>query len=316
MWVLIWLIYVFLIFHQLLTGFCFGCLHYTDKPQVLTVYSNLAQAFVNPHTAEGSVQLGQRIWGILQKKILKAKEYPKGETLQLSILESLLEKNLKLASKPFKKKKSANNPSKKKQSASLNRYKMITSLGQDSTFWILKIIDSRKFSELELQRVFDVFRSTLAAFFDSKKSNLKAVFLKEIFKRRSWIGYQLLGFLLEKCGNAKSEFRQVEALDFVNEILKSLVSVSKDNNKNSQEVSKKVLKSHLPKLCHLIKELVNKMPEKQSRRAEVRKFCGKVFQIVSTLGLNKSFLKVLEVDAHGVCDSQLGDVFLALKKQR
>lgn len=287
-----------------------------DKPQVLTVYSNLAQAFVNPHTAEGSVQLGQRIWGILQKKILKAKEYPKGETLQLSILESLLERNLKLASKPFKKKKSANNPSKKKQSASLNRYKMITSLGQDSTFWILKIIDSRKFSELELQRVFDVFRSTLTAFFDSKKSNLKAVFVKEIFKRRSWIGYQLLGFLLEKCGNAKSEFRQVEALDFVNEILKSLVSVSKDNNKNSQEVSKKVLKSHLPKLCHLIKELVNKMPEKQSRRAEVRKFCGKVFQIVSTLGLNKSFLKVLEVDAHGVCDSQLGDVFLALKKQR
>ena len=33
---------------------------------VLKVYSNLAQAFVNPHTSEGSEQLGQRIWGILQ----------------------------------------------------------------------------------------------------------------------------------------------------------------------------------------------------------------------------------------------------------
>ena len=49
------------------------------KPQVLSVYSNLVKAFVNAHTAKGNKQLGQRIWGILHKKIFKAKEYPKGE---------------------------------------------------------------------------------------------------------------------------------------------------------------------------------------------------------------------------------------------
>ncbi|KAI8025671.1 rDNA transcriptional regulator pol5 [Camellia lanceoleosa] len=258
-----------------------------EKPQVLKVYSNLAQAFVNPHTAEGSEQLGQCIWGILQKKIFKAKDYPRGESVQLSMLEPLLEKNLKLASKPFKKKKSVANPSKKKQSASWNRHKIITSLAQNSTFWILKIIDSRKFPESELQKVFDIFRGALAAFFESKKSQMKAEFLKDIFRRRPWIGHHLFEFLLEKCCCSKSEFRRIEVLDLVIEILKSLISVSTDES--GRAASKKTLNSHLPKLCHLIKELVTNMPEKQARRAEVH--------------------------AHATCESQLGEAFLALKKR-
>ncbi|KAK9283879.1 hypothetical protein L1049_012134 [Liquidambar formosana] len=282
------------------------------KPQVLMVYSNLAQAFVNPHTAEGSEQLGQRIWGILQKKIFKAKDYPKGEAVELSTLESLLEKNLKLASRPFKKKKSASNPSKKKQSASWNRHKMIASLAQNSSFWILKIIDAKNLPVSDLQRVFDIFQDLLVGYFGSKKSQLKSEFLKEIFRRRPWIGHHLFGFLLEKCGCAKSEFRRIEALDLVMEILKSLVSSSA--NDSGRDASKKILKSHLRRLRHLIKELVTNMPEKQSRRAEVRKFCGRVFQIVSTHNLNKSFLKDLDPDTQAVCESQLGELFVALKK--
>lgn len=289
--------------------FC-GHLYFTGKPQVLTVYSNLAQAFVNPQIAEGSEQLGQRIWGILQKKILKAKDYPKGEALQLSTLESLLEKNLKLASKPFKRKRSAANPSKKKQSASWNRYKMVTSLAQNSTFWILKIIDAGKFPESKLHKVFDIFQGVLVGFLESKKSQVKSEFLKEIFRRRQWIGHNLFGFLLEKCGSATSEFRRVEALDLVSEILKSLVST----DESGQDASKKIMKNHLHKLCHLVKELVTKMPEKQSRRAEVRKFCGKVFQIMLTLSLARSFLKNLDPDAHAACESLLGENFVNLKK--
>ncbi|KAG5526172.1 hypothetical protein RHGRI_032450 [Rhododendron griersonianum] len=280
------------------------------KPQVLKVYSNLTQAFVNPHTTEGSEQLGQRIWGILQKKIFKAKDFPKGEAVQLSILESLLEKNLKLASKPFKKKKSVVNPSKKKQSASWTRHKMINSLAQNSTFWILKIIDGRKFSESELNRVFGIFQDALTTYFDSKKSQTKPEFLKEIFRRRPWIGHHLFGFLLERCSCSKSEFRRVEALELVIEILKSLVSVTNEERAKSR----KTLGRHIPKLSQLVKELVINMPEKQSRRAEARKFCSRVFQIITGLNLSESFLKALGSDAHAACQSQLGDVFLSLKK--
>ncbi|CAK9136946.1 unnamed protein product [Ilex paraguariensis] len=284
------------------------------KPQVLKVFSNLVQAFVNPHTTEGSEQLGQRIWGILQKKIFKAKDYPRGGDVQLSLLESLLEENLKLASKPFKKKKSANNPSKIKQSASWNRHKMITSLAQNSTFWILKIIDARNFPVPELQRVVDIFKGFLTIYFNSKKSQMKPDFLKELFRRRPWIRHHLLGFFLEKCGSAKSEFRQVESLDLVIEILKSLISVKPDGS--GQEASKKILKSHIPKLCHLVQQLVTDMPEKQSRRVDVRKFCGKLFQFLTTHNLTTSFLRTLEPEVHASCESQLGELFLTLKKQQ
>lgn len=276
------------------------------KPQVLLVYSSLARALISPHTAESSEQLGQRIWGILQKKCFKAKDYPKGEDVQLPTLESFLQKNLKLASKPIKKKKLAS----KKQPAFWNRQKMIASLAQNSTYWILKIIDARNFPESELQRVFDIFRGVLGEYFDSKKSQIKPEFLKEIFRRRPWIGRHLFGFLLEKCSSTKFEFRRVEALDLVSEILKSVGPA----DGSGQDVLKDFLTSHLSKLGHLIEVLVTNKAEKQSRRAEVRKFCGKIFQTVSTLKLTKSFLKSLDQNAHALCESQIGDQFLNLKK--
>ncbi|XVF01463.1 hypothetical protein REPUB_Repub04eG0091400 [Reevesia pubescens] len=282
------------------------------KPQVLTVYSNLAQAFVNPHTSEGSEQLGQRIWGILQRKVFREKKLPKDESIQLSTLEPLLEKNLKLASKPFKRKKSASTLSKKKLSSSLNRYKMIVLLAQNSTYWILKIIEAINFSDAELQGVFDLLQATLVGYFDSKKSQIKSGFLKEIFRRNPRIGHQLFGLLLDKCDCAKSDFRRVEALDLVIEVLKSQVPMN--SNESSQDLSKKILKCHLQSLSHLIETLVTRMPEKKSRKTEVHKFCDKIFQMISTLDLTKAFLRCLGSDAQSACESQLGPLFLKLKK--
>lgn len=192
--------------------------------RVLTVYSNLVQAFVNPSTTEGSEQLAQRIWGILQKKIFKAKEFPKSEDLQVTTLETLLEKSLRLASRPFRKKKSFGSVPQKKLSFSWNRYKMTNSLAQQSTYWLLKVIEGRKVPESELNRVYEIFEGALVKYLETKKSQLKPEFLKEVFKRRPWVGRHLFGFLVEKCGDAKSDYRRVEALELVSEILKSLVA--------------------------------------------------------------------------------------------
>ncbi|XP_068497145.1 rDNA transcriptional regulator pol5 [Phaseolus vulgaris] len=275
------------------------------KPQVLLVYSNLAQAFVNPHTAEVSEQLGQRIWGILQKQIFKAKDYPKGDGVHLSTLESLLEKSLKLASKPFKRQKSAS-----KQSAASNRQKMVSSLAQTSTFWILKIIDSRNFSQSELERIIQIFRDVLVGYFESKKSQIKSGFLKEIFRRRPWIGHGVFGFILERCGSAKSDFRRVEALDLVMEIMKSLTS----GNSDEQNASKKILKSSLDKLSRLMKELATNVPSKATRRTEVHKFYVKALEMLSKHNLTKHFLKALAPDTEAALEAQLGDQFITLKK--
>lgn len=276
--------------------------------RVLTVYSNLVQAFVNPSTTEGSEQLAQRIWGILQKKIFKAKDYPKSEDIQRNTLEALLEKSLRLASRPFRKKRTSGSVPQKKQSFSRNRYKMINSLAQQSTYWLLKVIEGKKIPESELNQVLEIFKGALIKYFETKKSQLKPEFLKEVFKRRPWVGRQLFGFLVEKCADATSNYRRVEALELVSEILKSLLAEGKP------EASKRVLKAHMSKLSHLIKQLASHMPEKQSRRADVRKFCGKVFQIISTHNLTKSFIKTLEPDACAACESQFGEPFIALKK--
>ncbi|XP_010252543.1 PREDICTED: myb-binding protein 1A-like protein isoform X2 [Nelumbo nucifera] len=283
------------------------------KPQVLTVFSHLVQAFVNPRTAEGSEQLGQRIWGILQKKIFKAKEYPKGEHVQLSTLETLLEKNLKWASKPFKRKKSASNSS-KKHSTSWDRHKMITSVAQNSTYWILKIVHSKELSDSELQRISNIFERILVRYFDSKKCQLKSEFVKEVFRRQPWIGQRIFHFLLDKCGSAKSEFRQVEALDLIDEILKSLVSGTADKGEKYL-ASRRLLKAHISALCKLMEKLLTNMPEKQSRRSDVRRFCGQVLQAVSGLNLKKPFHKSLTPDAYAACESQLGNAFLPFKSR-
>lgn len=279
---------------------------------MLKVYTNLAQAFVNPHTTEGSEQLGDRICKIIEHEIFKAKHYPKGESVQLSVLEPLLEKNLKLAAKPFKKKKTAVTPSKKKQSASFQRYRKIVNLAQNSTYWILKLIDSRNFSEEELERVSDILKNAMVRYFDDKNSQLKPQFLKEIFRRWSWIGQRFFGFLVEKCTSAKSKFRRVEALDLILEILKPFVLVNKDGNSEGKEM----ISVHLSPLSDLIKELVTNMPEKQAKRAEVRKFCGKIFTIVTTYKLSTQFLESLDPEVHTTCETQIGKAFLDLKRQQ
>ncbi|GKV26597.1 hypothetical protein SLEP1_g35866 [Rubroshorea leprosula] len=157
-----------------------------------------------------------------------------------------------------------------------------------------------------------IHTAAIVGYFDSKKSQIKSGVSKEIFRRNPRIGHHLCGFILEKCASATSDFRRVDALDMVIEILRSAVpSSSKDSSHNA---SKKIMKGHLQSLSHLIQALVIRMPTKQSRRAEVRKFCGKMFEMISAHDVIKSFLKRLGTDAYTACESQLGEFSLKLKR--
>ncbi|KAL8159805.1 hypothetical protein V2J09_001342 [Rumex salicifolius] len=218
------------------------------------------------------------------------------------------ETSVRLASKPFKKKKAIAILSKKKRSSALNRYKMIVSLAQNSTHWILKIVDACKLSESEHDKVLEVFQNAVVAYFDSKKSQIKPEFLSEVFKRRPWVGHRLFGFLLKRCREAKSGYRRVDSLDLLFGTLKSLLSDSADSS------SKKILKTHLAQISDVVQILVKNMPEKQAKRAAVRKFCNKILQIVSTHEIAKAFLKTLDEESQNACEVQLGETFLSLKK--
>ncbi|XP_020253656.1 DNA polymerase V-like [Asparagus officinalis] len=263
------------------------------KSQVLMIYSYLVRAFVKYHSAQKPQlqQLALRIRGILQKKIFKAKDYPKGDDIPLASLEPLLEKSLRSAS----------------------RYpdKEVSSLAQASTFWLLKVIQSRNCDKSELKTVVDLFQSTLVDYFESKKCRLKSGFVKEVIRRHPWVGHELFGFLLEKCAVAKSEFRRIEALEVVDCVMKSGTPVK--GKDGSGKLSAKLLKKHMPALCDLIQVLLSQLPEKQSRRAEVRRFCTRALNVISALDLRKPFLKVLKPEARSLCESHLGNVFLPFK---
>ncbi|KAJ6819866.1 DNA polymerase V-like isoform X1 [Iris pallida] len=263
------------------------------KSQVLLIYSYLVRAFVKYHNAKESQirQLGMRIRGILQK-VFKAKDFPKGDDIQLASLEPLLEKSLR--------------------SASRSPHKEVSSLAQASAFWILKVIQSRNFEISELERVIKIFHYILDDFFQSKKCRLKSGFVKEVIRRYPWLGLELFGFLLEKCGRAKSEFRRIEALEVVDCVIKSWIPATKGEETSSKS-SSKLLKKNLPALCDLIQVLLSSLPHKQSRRAEVRRFCSRALQAISALSLRKQFLKFLKPEVYSLCESQLGDAFLLLK---
>ncbi|KAL4179938.1 hypothetical protein AMTRI_Chr13g122650 [Amborella trichopoda] len=257
---------------------------HAGKPIILTAYSYLIRVVFNLSRMGGSVQLTQRISGILQRRIFKQKDYPKGDDVQIKTLENHLEKSL--------------------SSASRSKQEPVTSLSQNATFWLLKIVRAN-FTETQLQRTIEIFQTSLEDFFTNKKSRFKSGFFKEVFRREPWLVRMLFGFLLEKCRNTKSEFRRVEALSLVDDMLKLWVS-------GKAEVILSELsffKGHLSSVCDLIQQLLSKPPEKASRRSEVRQFCIGALKVVSKLKLNKSFIKALKPDAYAACESHFGDVF-------
>ncbi|WOL03832.1 hypothetical protein Cni_G12552 [Canna indica] len=262
------------------------------KPQVLMIYSYLARAYVNSHKAEGGEQLKQRIGGILQKKIFKAKDYPKGDNIQLPDLEVLLEKSLKLAS--------------------LSRYKTVSSFAKNSTFWLLKIIQSRNFSKAELGSVVKIFRTILADCL-SKKRFHGAGFIKDVVRRHQWLGLRLLGFLLKRCRRLKSNFRRLKTLDIIGCVINSCFTIRKEKEDQDVSSKSKKLNKFLGAFYDLIQELFSNMPQNKSRQTEVRRFVTRFLQTVSMLNLKTAFLNVLEPEAHARWESELGKAFHPFK---
>lgn len=262
----------------------------SSKPLVLTVYSYLLQAFVSSSSIEGNEQFADRLGVIIQRKICKAKEYPKGPEVDLSLLQDLFEKVLK--------------------SASRSKAKKVQSLSQICAFWLLKVIHGNS-SETELKKVSEIFLKSLEDFFVNKKCRLKGGFLKELFRRHPWVGISSFGMLIEKCRNARSEFLQFEALSLMDTLIRpwlgksTEVSSDKDSSHNLQ-----FLKVHLPSLSELVQHFLQKPAKKASHRSEARQFCMRIAKALSLLKLEKSFAKLLK---HSSCESQLGDLFRPYK---
>ncbi|KAK8938561.1 hypothetical protein KSP39_PZI011336 [Platanthera zijinensis] len=267
---------------------------YPGKSHVLAISSCFVQTYSKYHGVGGNEQLCQRIIAILKKKVFKGKDHPRGGDIALDTLEKLLGRSLKTASR--------------------SRVKDISSLAQAYAFWLLKIISSRNFPESELGRVALIVENVLLDYFNNRNCRLKSGFIKEIMKRHGWLGLKLFAFLLDKCANGKSEFRRIEAVDMVDCIIKSVIPSGKgERDKETTRKSSKLLKVQLPVLCEVILQLLNNLPGKQSRRAEVRRFCTRALEAVAALNLKKSFVKAMMPDGISVCESKLGNAVAPFK---
>ncbi|KAH1098859.1 hypothetical protein J1N35_015780 [Gossypium stocksii] len=116
---------------------------------------------------------------------------------------------------------------------------MIVSHVRDSTYWILKIIDVRNYSDAESKRVFDLLKAMLVVYFDNKKSPIKSGFLKKNIQKTSQDFPSTLRLTIEEMRLCKIRLLRVEALDLVIKVLKSQAPLKKVSNKDAgKEVEK------------------------------------------------------------------------------
>uniref|UniRef100_A0A0D6QZH6 DNA polymerase V n=1 Tax=Araucaria cunninghamii TaxID=56994 RepID=A0A0D6QZH6_ARACU len=256
-----------------------------NKPVVLTAFSYLLQAFLNASLAEGNEQLADRIGVILQQRIFKAKDYPKGPGVDFSVLAGLLDKVLKLVSRP--------------------RGKKVDSLVQTCTFWILKVIHGN-FHETKVANISEIFLPIVGEFFINKKCQLKGGFLREVFRRHSWLGPAFFGMLIENSQCARSEYLQIEALSLMDTFIRPWIGKSAQNN--SQRLQ--FLEVHLSSLSKLIHHLLQKQAKKPFR-SQAFQFCKGVVEAISLLKLEQPFTELLQLNKLTTCESYIGDLLRA-----
>ncbi|CAM6049668.1 unnamed protein product [Sphagnum compactum] len=250
------------------------------SPLALIAMPGLLQAFVGSirqlGTANGDSQLVDRIEQILRSKLLKSKKYPSKEELQIPAAKELLKKTLKLAAR----------------SMTLR----VRTLAQACALWVLKVLrGSTTDAEDSDADVLQILAMSLEDSFVQKKSRLSVAFFRNIFQQHPWLGRAVLGQLIDKCGNARSEFFKREAMHMVTEILRR--NMGKDKKAGHGPIIADVLEPFLPTLSGVLLSLVQKPPVKKEYKSEAFKFCYTSIEALRTLYPSKPLSALLDTEA-------------------
>ncbi|CAK9270133.1 unnamed protein product [Sphagnum jensenii] len=250
------------------------------SPLALIAMPGLLQAFVGTirqlGTANGDSQLVDRIEQILRSKLLKSKKYPSKEEVQIPAAKELLKKTLKLAAR----------------SMTLR----VRTLAQACALWVLKVLQgSTTDAEDSDADVLQILAMSLEDSFVQKKSRLSVAFFRNIFQQHPWLGRAVLGQLIDKCGNARSEFFKREAMHMVTEILRR--NMGKDKKAGHCPIIADVLQPFLPTLSGVLLSLVQKPPVKKEYKSEAFKFCYTSIEALRTLYPSKPLSALLDTEA-------------------
>lgn len=246
----------------------------------LTALPHLLQAFVFSCSVGGNSQLAGRIGSILQMKLFKSKQYPKGEEVDKASVECFLQRCVKLVSR--------------------SKVKKVREVAQSCSLWLVKVLHGQPLQEGdERENLRGIIQDAMNDFFSQKKSHLKAPFFRELFMRFPGLGMANLGLLLDRCVNSRSEYLQHEALLLVNFILQF------NTGKESGQF-RECLMQHLPALSGVLVGLIEKPPSKGPRKSEARRFCLSLLKVVSQELPEKPVKKLIGKPAYNLCLSHLG----------
>ncbi|CAM6028277.1 unnamed protein product [Sphagnum balticum] len=250
------------------------------SPLALIAMPGLLQAFVGSicqlGTANGDSQLVDRIEQILRSKLLKSKKYPSKEEVQIPAAKELLKNTLKLAARSM-----------------TLRVRM---LAQACALWVLKVLQgSTTDAEDGDPDVLQILAMSLEDSFVQKKSRLSVAFFRNIFQQHPGLGRAALGQLIDKCGNARSEFFKREAMHMFTEILRH--NMGKEKKAGHGPIIADVLQPFLPTLSGVLLSLVQKPPVKKEYKSEAFKFCYTSIEALRTLYPSKPLSAFLDTEA-------------------
>eukprot|EP00250_Pteridium_aquilinum_P013456 c21353_g1_i1 orf=322-4125(-) len=251
-----------------------------SSPLCLTALPHLLQAFVLSSSAGGNAQLAERIGSILQGRLFKAKEYPKGPQVDTVAVTGMFQRCVKLASR--------------------SKVKEVRQVAQSCSLWLVKVLHGQPSQDGNVsENLMKEVQDAMNDFFSTKKCCLKRKFFLELFTRFPGIGLASLGLLLDSCRSARSEYQQHEALFLVDSILQF------NTGKKSCEF-KETLVLHLPALSGLLVSVIEKPPSSKAKKSESRRFCLSLLKAVAKELPEKPVKKFIGKPAYNLCISHFG----------
>ncbi|MCO5547457.1 hypothetical protein L7F22_000907 [Adiantum nelumboides] len=252
----------------------------TSSPLCLVSLPHLLQALVASSSAGGNAQLAERVSSVLQGKLFKSKDYPKGQEVDKAAVTNLLQRCMKLALR--------------------SKIKKVGQVLQSCSFWLMKVLLGQPSNVTEGTEVLERHaQEALNDFFYQRKCRLKAPFFRELFMRFPGVALTCLSVLLESCRNARTEFLQQEALQLVTFIFHF-------NCGKRNEQFKESLLQNLPAMCELLVHLIEKPPSNKVKKLEIRRYCVILLKAVAQELPEKPVKNYIGKSAYNLCLSHFG----------
>eukprot|EP00897_Mesotaenium_endlicherianum_P003641 jgi/Mesen1/3304/ME000191S02441 len=255
---------------------------YPASPLALQAPLPLLEAMAVAYAPPGSPAVAGRIEGLLQQRLLRAKEYPRGAGVDYAQARKVVQLSLEVAGR--------------------TQFRQVARSAGSCSLWALKVLQGQKQQEeagegaaaaaaaaAEADPVVRAaFEGALEKFLVSKKCHLPRAFLEDAVSRQPWLGGAFAPTLLRHARDGRSEFVKTDALQLLLHIVQRRPPI---------ESLPGALEPHLKELMALVQRLLVAESGKVDRRATALRFCAVTLDGVPALYPGTPLGKLVDVRA-------------------